>query len=180
MLLFYLKNTLMKNYIKKYNTVFVVIVLIFCNLGYAQDITDSNYKELKQKELEILNQTTKQTTITTKQTSSSSVFIQQIGYKNTIQTEIDASYSQIQIEQRGEYNQVEIREISKEITKTIRQIGRDNRIGDFSIDSEVITNLELNQSGNNLIFERQGINELSKNMKFSMSGNNKTIIIRSF
>ncbi|MEW7292486.1 hypothetical protein [Aquimarina sp. 2304DJ70-9] len=109
-----------------------------------------------------------------------SVFIQQIGANNTVFSNIVAESSDIKIFQNGNENTVEINESSKEIEKVITQNGNNNSVVDFSFNPEISTNLQLLQEGDNLIFERFGSNELSKNLKFKMSGDAKTIIVRSF
>ncbi len=109
-----------------------------------------------------------------------SVFIQQIGANNTVFSAITAESSNIKISQNGDENRIEINETAKEIEKVITQTGNNNTVVDFSINPDISTNLDLLQEGNNLIFERFGSNELSKNLKFKMSGDARTIIVRSF
>ncbi|GAA4277611.1 hypothetical protein [Aquimarina mytili] len=109
-----------------------------------------------------------------------SIFIQQIGTDNVVFSNIIAESSDIKIVQNGDQNTVEINESAREIEKAITQNGNNNSVVDFSFNSEISTNLQLIQEGDNLIFERFGGNELSKNLKFKMSGDAKTIIVRSF
>ncbi|WP_074408922.1 MULTISPECIES: hypothetical protein [Aquimarina] len=108
------------------------------------------------------------------------VFIQQIGTSNAVLSTIIAESSDIKILQKGDQNLVEINESAREIEKSIIQTGNNNSVTDFSFNPDISTNLELIQEGNNLIFERFGSNELSKNLKFKMSGDARTIIVRSF
>jgi hypothetical protein len=108
------------------------------------------------------------------------VFIQQMGTGNTVLSNSIAASSNIKIIQKGDQNLVEINEFSRRIEKSIMQTGNNNAVIDFSFNPDVSTNLELIQEGNNHIFERFGSNELSKNLKFKMSGNARTIIVRSF
>jgi len=109
-----------------------------------------------------------------------SVFIQQVGTNNTVLSNTIAESSDIKIFQNGDENIVEINESAKEIEKLITQNGNNNLIIDFSLNPDISTNLELLQEGSNLIFERYGSNELSKNLKFKMTGEARTIIVRSF
>ncbi|TPN84539.1 hypothetical protein [Aquimarina algicola] len=108
------------------------------------------------------------------------VFIQQIGNNNLVFSNITAESSNVRIVQNGDENRVTINESAREVTKTITQLGTNNAILDVSFNPEISTNLELTQEGNNLNFERFGSNELSNNLKFKMSGESRTIIIRSF
>lgn len=109
-----------------------------------------------------------------------SVFIQQIGVNNSVFSNVIAESSDIKIFQSGKDNSVEINESAKVVEKIITQNGNNNAIRDFSFDPNISTNLELIQDGNNLIFERLGSNELSKSLRFRMSGEAQTIIVRSF
>lgn len=111
---------------------------------------------------------------------TNTVFIQQIGYNNSIFSTINARSSDINIRQDGKQNIIDINETSRDIEKIITQTGDYNTVTDFSFNPEISTHLELVQEGNNLYFERLGSNELSKNLQFKMTGNNRSIIIRSF
>jgi len=108
------------------------------------------------------------------------VFIRQIGANNSVISSITSESSDISIIQNGNQNIVEIEENSREIEKVITQLGDNNLIRDFSFDPNQSTNLELIQEGSNLIFERFGTNELSRSLKFKMTGDSKTIVLRSF
>ncbi len=160
---------------------FLLIVLIICNLGSAQELFVIDDAGVARRDLKILNQI-QDNALLQQQTQiiNSSVFIQQIGVKNNIHTQVEATYTQIEVYQEGTLNNIEIDEISKTVLKDIKQIGNENSITDFSFNPEITTQLELNQLGDNLTFERFGTNELTKSLKFTMMGNNKTIIVRSF
>ena len=80
----------------------------------------------------------------------------------------------------NENNLIDIDETSREAQKFITQNGDYNTIVDYVFDPEATTNLNVLQEGNNLYFERFGSNELTKNLKFNMTGNARSIIIRSF
>ncbi|MDY8134292.1 hypothetical protein [Aquimarina sp. 2201CG5-10] len=111
---------------------------------------------------------------------TSSIFIQQIGVNNNILSDINAQASDITLIQKGDNNTIELKEASREVEKMITQEGNNNSVIDFSFNPDISTSLDLIQQGDNLSFERFGSNELSKNLKFKMSGNARTIIIRSF
>lgn len=111
---------------------------------------------------------------------ANSVFIQQIGADNVVLSNIIANSSDIKILQKGNENRIEIDESAKEIEKIITQSGNNNTVIDFSFNPDISTKLELIQEGDNHIFERFGNNELSKNLKFKMTGEARTIIVRSF
>lgn len=112
--------------------------------------------------------------------TNNNVFIQQIGNNNTIFSNVNAVSSNLNLVQNGEDNLIDIDETSREIQKFVTQTGNNNTVIDYSFNPEASTNLELLQEGNNLYFERFGTNELSKNLKFNMTGNARSIIVRSF
>ncbi|WP_025741758.1 hypothetical protein [Aquimarina pacifica] len=112
--------------------------------------------------------------------SSNTIFIEQIGASNVVNANINAVSSNITILQNGNENRIDINESAEEITKIITQTGNNNSVVDFSFDTLGSTSLELIQEGNNLIFEKFGSNELSNNLKFRMTGDFRTIIVRSF
>jgi hypothetical protein len=108
------------------------------------------------------------------------VFIRQVGVDNVVLSNIIAESSDIKIIQNGDQNKIEINEAARTVDKIISQNGANNSVIDFSFNPNISTNLELIQEGNNLNFERFGSNELSKNLKFRMTGDTKTIVVRSF
>lgn len=112
--------------------------------------------------------------------TSNSIFIQQVGQRNDINANVNANRSNIVLVQNGNNNVIEIDETSFEIQKTISQNGQNNVVLDYSFDPKSSTSLELMQEGDNLYFERFGTNELSNSLKFKMTGNARSIIIRSF
>jgi len=111
---------------------------------------------------------------------NNTVFIQQIGRGNQAFLDITAQSSNIRLSQNGEQNLIDINETSREIEKFITQNGNNNRVTDFSFNPDISTTLEILQEGENLSFERFGSNDLTKNLKFKMTGNSRTIIVRSF
>ncbi|KAA1246705.1 hypothetical protein [Aquimarina sp. RZ0] len=112
--------------------------------------------------------------------TTNSVFIQQVGANNSVFSNINAQSSDIQLIQRGEGNLIDINETSGEIEKFISQTGSNNIVTDFSFNPTISTSLEIIQEGNDHYFERFGSNELSNNLKFKMTGEARTIIVRSF
>ncbi len=171
------------------NTIYlrIFVLLLFSSaISFAQD-TDKDDEILitDQDKFITLSQLNAVTSQETRSLSSvaqgvNSVFIQQIGADNIVISNVVSQSSDIKIFQDGTENTVEINETAREIDKFITQTGNNNSVVDFSFDPNASTSLELIQEGNNLIFERFGSNELSKNLKFKMTGDARTIVIRSF
>ncbi|MEW7280678.1 hypothetical protein ABW636_18975 [Aquimarina sp. 2201CG1-2-11] len=163
------------------------IIMSFLWYGtYAQTTKSENDLISDKEKFMTLSQSTslfESAQLINQQTTSSignMVYIQQIGTGNLVTSNSTSEFSNINIVQNGDYNKVEIDEHAKEVEKTILQTGTNNSVTDFSFNADISTKLELTQEGNNLIFEKFGSNELSKNLKFKMSGESRTIIIRSF
>ena len=169
-------------------TIFIQALVFFISftfsMAYAQDIKDESQLSVTDQDKFItLSQVNDMLSVTKSSSLSNgvnAVFIQQIGTSNIVLSTIIAESSDIKITQKGDQNLVEINESAREIEKSIIQTGNNNSVTDFSFNPDISTNLELIQEGNNLIFERFGSNELSKNLKFKMSGDARTIIVRSF
>ncbi|MFD2187932.1 hypothetical protein [Aquimarina celericrescens] len=161
--------------------------LIFCTtISFAQDVNKENEILITDQDkfitlLQINNiEFQGRQDFSSIATGTNTVFIQQIGANNSAISNIVAESSDINIFQNGNENKVEIEESAREIEKLITQTGNNNIVYDFSFNPNASTSLELIQEGDNLIFERFGTNELSKNLKFKMTGEARTIIVRSF
>ncbi|MHA7058411.1 hypothetical protein ACWGOQ_0014405 [Aquimarina sp. M1] len=170
---------------KKYFALCLIVCSLFiCGNSNAQNRENQDESLVESQERFItLNQLQNNTSVQVareNRVSNNAVFIQQIGTGNQVFSNIVAQSSDIRLSQNGERNLIEIDETSKEIEKIITQNGTNNIVTDFSFNPDISTSLELMQEGNNLSFERFGSNELSKNLKFTMTGNNRTIIVRSF
>jgi len=173
----------MKNF--SYNWIISVLILS-TSLSFGQDLDKENtvvnadqekFITLLQIDDAVSQSATNASTIVQ---GVNSVFIRQIGNDNTVVSRVTTESSDIKILQNGNKNSVEIEEVSRETEKLITQSGDNNSIVDFSFNPNQSTKLELIQEGNNLIFERFGTNELSQSLKFKMTGDSKTIIVRSF
>ncbi|WP_299608161.1 hypothetical protein [uncultured Aquimarina sp.] len=170
---------------KKYFAYCLVIVSLLLGENiYAQNNDDQDESLVESQERFItLNQLQNNSVVQAQRESfmnNNSVFIQQVGTNNQVFSTITAQTSDIRLNQNGEQNLIDINETSRDIEKFITQNGNNNRVIDFSFNPEVSTNLEILQDGDNLSFEKFGSNELSNNLKFKMTGNARTIIVRSF
>ncbi|MBW1298619.1 hypothetical protein [Aquimarina litoralis] len=172
----------MKKYFKLY-----LVVISLCIFGntYAQN-EDNQDESLVDNQEQFITLNQLQSTNINSQFSreslinNNSVFIQQVGTGNQVFSNITAQTSDIRLSQNGEQNLIDINETSRDIEKFITQNGNNNSVIDFSFNPDISTNLEILQEGDNLSFEKFGSNELSNNLKFKMTGNARTIIVRSF
>ncbi|AXT63108.1 hypothetical protein D1816_23090 [Aquimarina sp. AD10] len=163
-------------------TQIIAILLLSTTMLCAQNTDEGQVLNTDQETFITLSQINNQASrdiVSTTQTVNS-VFIQQIGTNNVVLSNIIAASSDIKIFQKGDQNIVELEESGREIEKLISQTGNNNAVVDFSFNPNISTRLELIQEGDNLTFERFGTNELSKNLKFKMTGDSRSIIVRSF
>ncbi|MDH7444630.1 hypothetical protein [Aquimarina sp. 2201CG14-23] len=170
---------------KKKITLYIAVFCLFIvGNTYAQNTENANASLVESQERFItLNQLESNTSAQIARENmvgNNAVFIQQIGTGNQVFSTITAQTSDIRLNQNGEQNLIDINETSREIEKFITQNGNNNTVTDFSFNPDVSTSLEILQEGDNLSFERFGSNELTKNLKFKMTGNARTIIVRSF
>jgi len=163
-------------------TQILAVMLLSTAMLYAQDVDDEQVLNTDQETFITLSQinSNQMSGNTASAETINSVFIQQIGTNNVVLSNIIAASSDIKIFQKGDQNIVELEESSREIEKMISQTGNNNAVVDFSFNPNISTRLELIQEGDNLTFERFGTNELSKNLKFKMTGDSRSIIVRSF
>ena len=168
---------------KKYLFFFIIIISVIENVQAQEtDILENGLIEnqeqfitLSQIQSNAAAQEARETVL-----GNNTVFIQQIGTNNQIFSNITAQSSDIRIVQNGNQNLVDIDENANDIQKLIIQNGNNNTITDFSFNPGAATNLDIIQEGNNILFERFGSNELSNSLRFRITGDNRTVIVRGF
>lgn len=106
-----------------------------------------------------------------------SIFIQQIGNKNTANTNIISSDANLNLIQKGDNNFVFVDKNAPIIQELILQDGSNNSIVDFNLKTNNSINNTFTQSGNNLNIISIGSNNLSKEMTVKQTGNSGSVII---
>jgi hypothetical protein len=109
-----------------------------------------------------------------------SVYVRQIGDFNTTSIVSKTNASEINLLQNGSNNDTNLNYTANTAMADLIQNGDNNRIRDFVNNPDADTSLDLFQNGSNLNFERDGINELTKSLKFKQTEASPTIIVRSF
>ena len=155
----------------------IIFIGSFClisNLLFSQDNKDVYIKKMHVTNL-------KHTTVTTGASNfGNSVFVNQIGEENFQNTTGSSVNSNQIIMQHGSYNYSDSYLNTENINTTVSQSGVRNNYNDYSIRSHQAIDLELIQQGENLSFDRFGVNATTKNLKVKMKGNDRTVIVRSF
>ncbi len=109
-----------------------------------------------------------------------SVYLRQIGDFNTTRIVTNTNSSEINLLQNGDYNDTNLDYTANTAVADLIQNGNNNRIRDFANNPDADISLDLIQDGSYLNFEREGVNELTKSLKFRQTEASPTIIVRSF
>ncbi len=109
-----------------------------------------------------------------------SVYVRQIGDFNTSRIVTNTNASEINLLQNGDYNDTNLDYTANTAVADLIQNGNNNRIRDFANNPDADISLDLIQDGSYLNFEREGVNELTKSLKFRQTEASPTIIVRSF
>lgn len=109
-----------------------------------------------------------------------SVYVRQIGDFNTTRIVANTNASEINLLQNGDYNDTNLDYTANTAVADLIQNGNNNRIRDFVNNPDADISLDLIQDGSYLNFEREGVNELTKSLKFRQTEASPTIIVRSF
>ena len=109
-----------------------------------------------------------------------SVFLRQIGDFNTVSVQVQTNASEISLFQNGDSNDISLDYVANTAITDLVQNGNNNRISDFINDANADVSLELIQDGDNLNFQRDGANGLTKSLKFKQTEASPTLIIRSY
>lgn len=108
------------------------------------------------------------------------VSLRQIGDYNTASIQTNTNASEINLLQNGNSNNAALDYTSNTVVTDLVQNGDYNQIRDYVNNPNIDVSLDLIQNGNGLNFERNGVNELTKSIKFVQSEASPTLIIRSY
>ena len=108
-----------------------------------------------------------------------SISIKQVGEYNTTDIRTSTNASEINLLQNGNSNDTKLEYTANTAVADLVQNGDKNRIVDFVNNPNADISLDLEQNGNNY-FERNGVNEITKSLKFRQTEGSPDLIIRSF
>lgn len=109
-----------------------------------------------------------------------SVFLTQIGSFNQVKVEAQTQASEINVVQNGSANYTKLDYTVGTAYANLVQNGNNNTIIDNVFSPQEDISLELTQEGDNITFERYGVNSITKSLKFKQTEASPTIIVRSF
>ncbi|WP_010228869.1 hypothetical protein [Gillisia marina] len=169
--------------------ILLILLLAFSQFANAQ--TYVNSRESSQEELLLKNDNLTQAALNglgifngansrNLEITGNEVFLRQIGDFNQVDINTVTNSSEIVIRQRGDSNWATVDyEVNTAIANFV-QNGDYNTIRDYVISPEADISLELKQEGNGKYFERNGINELTKSLKFTQTNATPILIINSY
>lgn len=109
-----------------------------------------------------------------------SIYINQIGEENSIQTNITSNTTDVIFVQEGNWNTI-LLDVSGEIIKNkIIQTGDSNNLLNISNKFSGSQNFNVIQNGNNQDVTIYGSNSMSESLKINMTGDFKSVIVRNF
>ena len=108
------------------------------------------------------------------------VFLKQIGEFNETNIKTQTQFSEINLTQQGNGNNANIDYRVNTAVTDIIQIGNFNSVKDYVNQPSADISLDLNQEGSFMQFERDGVNDLTKSLKFEQTSATPNIIIRSY
>lgn len=150
----------------------VFLLLAFATASFAQSTTPEV----------VLEQLASQESLIAPTLEQNSVFIDQIGIDNIANVTSFGSNSLFSLSQNGLGNTADFLLYGNNVQMLVSQTGNDNNYKDYIAgagagDKATFT---LVQNGNNLNFERFDMSGNVKDLKVTMTGNNRTVIVRGF
>ncbi|KFF13864.1 hypothetical protein [Flavobacterium hydatis] len=151
-----------------------LILFLFANIAFAQEITPANVYAIKA--LESNNDYRNQNANLFVQ-NNNIVKIMQIGAYNAADVSVISNNSNVALNQIGNNNYINMYKKAPEVNQSVVQSGNNNMISDFSLYSSGAINMSINQRGDNLTIFNNGSNSISEGMKITQTGNSGTIYI---
>jgi len=108
------------------------------------------------------------------------VALKQIGEYNQAEIRTQTTSSEIALTQNGRYNYTKLDYIANTAIAKLLQEGNNNQIRDYVNDAGTNISLELEQRGDDKVFERNGVNDLTQSLKFIQTDATPSLIIRSY
>lgn len=158
-----------------------LIIIIMTGLSHSQSInsiTISSREVVQFDKLLSLSSKIPLVNSNNKISTNKNIYVQQIGYKNSVITNVKSSRSNINLTQIGSKNDIALNISAISIEENVLQIGKNNNFVNLS----KANNLQLTtviQKGQNQNLIMIGSNSISNKLIVTMKGQNQTIFIRN-
>lgn len=172
----------------KNKSIFFLVFLIICafsNKSYSQTYKEDKTAEAQIKKEPMTAQMLQGLGITINPevnfnaVRGNSIFLTQIGGFNNTKIFTSTENSDIKLDQEGNYNTTTLSYRARTAVADLKQEGDYNVITDIINNPDLDVSLQLDQQGDYLNFERQGVNNLTKSLKFTQTNASPSLIIRS-
>ena len=181
-----MNKTLVNLEFRRVAVCFIFIFFSFLKLSFAQTYIESSTSQKLEETSNINPQmlaligVETNTEVELQSIRGNTIFLKQIGDYNSISIKTQTLNSQINILQNGRNNITNLNYTSRTAFAEIKQLGNDNIVIDQFFSPNLDVSLELEQNGNDLNFVRDGVNELTKSLRFTQTNASPSLIIRSF
>lgn len=162
------------------SVLWVLLLLLGTGQFFGQDKSSENTSTLVEQLGTENLQTVSQSRMPLLETSSNSVYIQQIGANNSSMVNIRATDSQFDLVQNGNANNVRINTVGQTLTHTLTQNGNNNLLMEYGNTPNLDLERNIIQNGSNQGVFIYGSNALTDKIFLNLQGNSKTITIRNF
>lgn len=112
--------------------------------------------------------------------SGNNIFIEQIGDNNRVNTQISSPNVDGRFYQDGMGNGFSLVLNAEKVNYALVQSGDNNYLLDHTFAPSNTAKLKIQQNGNNNHIEKYGTNSITNKLEFILTGNSKSLIIRSF
>ncbi|MDT0651262.1 hypothetical protein [Autumnicola edwardsiae] len=117
----------------------------------------------------------------TRASTSSHVFIVQVGSGNNVKSNISSPDAIVNMKQEGGGNNIDLQLETEKVRYNVFQTGNNNYLHDHTYAPlEPIIELNLEQNGNENQFYKYGTNSITNKLKFNLTGDSKAFIIKSY
>lgn len=165
----------------------ILLLILYCPAFYGQNNKDdknslfNNYSSSlfnsKESAMSVVSVLDKKAVNDLNSKIQPGIQIQQIGDLNKVRANLQSNETKVSVDQKGNVNELLLDKKAKTITQNVVQQGNNNKINDFTLNTNYNVNMEMIQKGDNQNIQNIGTNSLSKNMKITQTGNGASIIL---
>lgn len=164
----------------------VLLLILYCPVFYGQNNKEDNSQfshyssslfNSKETAMSVVSVLDKKEQNELNSKIQPGVQIQQIGDLNKVKANLQSNETKVSVDQKGNVNELLLDKKAKTITQNVVQKGNNNKISDFTLNTNYNVNMEMIQKGDNQNIQNIGTNSLSKNMKITQKGNGASIIL---
>ncbi len=162
--------------VKPFDKIFLLLLLISI-YSFSQEINDDRSLSVYSQH-EILNDFNENDNLLF--LKSNSVFIEQIGNYNNINSVVSSDKSKVNLFQIGNYNEINYTVSALYINDFVLQYGNNNSFSIHSFRENTYQSIEVIQNGENQNLTWLGANLISENLKITMQGYSQSLTVLNY